>query len=92
MRIYKTDNHKVQYLENYKRNRFQEQNVNKIADKDKVTISHKALNIKDIQQEMARIPEIREDRVKELKEQVQKGTYRVPARAIASKILSFDLE
>lgn len=92
MRIYKTDNHKVQYLDNYTRNRFQEQNINKATDKDKVIISHKALNIKDIQQELVRIPDIREDRVKELKEQVQKGTYRVPARAIASKILNYGLE
>ncbi|MFY9394799.1 MAG: flagellar biosynthesis anti-sigma factor FlgM [Halanaerobiales bacterium] len=90
MRIYQTESRKIQYLEKYKKNPLQEQNISKNA--DKVLISNKALNIKDIQKELAQIPEIREDRVKELKEQVQKGTYRVPARAIASKILNYGLE
>lgn len=90
MRVYQTESHKVQYLENYKKNRLKEQNINKNT--DKVLISNKALNIKDVQEELAKIPELREEKVQYFKEQLQKGTYRVPARAIASKILNYGLE
>lgn len=90
MRVYQTENHKVQYLDRYKKNRTQELNNNKNA--DKVTISSKALNIKDIQKELAGLPEIRKEKVQLLKEQIQGGTYQVSARAIASKILNPGLE
>lgn len=90
MRIYQTDNKKVHYLERYKENKFKSQTMEKNS--DKVVISKKALNIKDVEKELAKIPELREEKVQALKNQIQNGTYQVSARSIAAKIMNNGLE
>ncbi|MTI59256.1 MAG: flagellar biosynthesis anti-sigma factor FlgM [Firmicutes bacterium] len=90
MRVYQASNQKVRYLDNNKQNKFKAQGAGKGS--DKVLISKKALNIKDLQQDLAKIPEIREEKVQALKEQIQSGTYQVSARSIAQRLLNNDLE
>lgn len=86
MRIGQANNEKVRYLDNNKKNTLKSQTVDKGS--DKVLISKKALNVKDIQKKLSKISEIREEKVQILKDQVQAGTYQVSAQAIAHKLLN----
>lgn len=54
---------------------------------DQVTISSKALNIKGLKLELKKLPEVREEKVQMLKEQIQHGTYEVSSRAIVQKLM-----
>lgn len=90
MRVYQTNNQKIRHLETYKKNDLKSQVTEKSS--DKIVISKKALNIKDIKKDLAKIPEIRKEKVQALKQQIQTGAYRVSAQAIASKIINNDLE
>ncbi len=54
---------------------------------DKVTISEESQEIQGILSELKAVPEIREQKVAELRAAVRQGTYQVPARKVAEKLL-----
>lgn len=63
-------------------------NVNKSQSRDKVDLSSEAKDFATVKKLIANTEEVREDKVKELKEKMEQGTYDVTAEQVASKILS----
>jgi negative regulator of flagellin synthesis FlgM len=58
-----------------------------VLSKDQVTVSEKAKEIGRLQLEVSKIPEIRTDRVEEIKNAITAGTYDVKGEAVAGKML-----
>lgn len=56
--------------------------------KDSMNISSEAQNIKKIKQKLAQMPDIRKQKVEELKDSINKGEYKVNSRLVARNILS----
>jgi len=54
---------------------------------DSVEISERARELARAQQAVEASPDVREDKVAELKKQIEDGTYNVPAEALADKLL-----
>ena len=54
---------------------------------DRVTISEESQEIQGILNQLKAVPEVREQKVAELRAAVQQGTYQVPARKVAEKML-----
>ena len=54
---------------------------------DTVAISDTAKRIQDANAQLKTIPDIREDKVAELKDQIEKGTYRPDAEKVAGAML-----
>lgn len=55
---------------------------------DKVDVSASSRSFETALQAVKDAPEVRMDRVQELQEQINNGSYKVDARAVAEKILS----
>ncbi|MCL4536536.1 MAG: flagellar biosynthesis anti-sigma factor FlgM [Nitrospirae bacterium] len=58
-----------------------------VLSKDQVTVSEKAKEIGRLQIEVSKLPEIRTDRVDEIKNAINAGTYNVKGEAVAGKLL-----
>jgi negative regulator of flagellin synthesis FlgM len=58
---------------------------------ERIDLSGKARDVLQLQKAVAETPEIREDRVSELKARIENGTYRVSAEDIASKMVGESL-
>ena len=54
---------------------------------DTVVLSDTAKKVQEAQNQLAEIPDIREDKVAELKEQIENGTYNMDEEEIAGKII-----
>jgi len=54
---------------------------------DKVVISDAAKRIQEARAKLDEIPDVREDKVAELRNQIQNGTYQMDADKIAAKLL-----
>jgi negative regulator of flagellin synthesis FlgM len=54
---------------------------------DRVTISEESQEIQGILSQLKAVPEVREQKVAELRAAVRQGTYQVPARKVAEKLL-----
>ncbi len=88
MRVYQTNNQKVRELNSHK---MKGQKIPSTEQgSDKITISPQALNVKELKKDLAQIPELRMERVQDLRKQIQLGTYQVSGQAIARKILNQD--
>lgn len=57
---------------------------------DKVAVSDKAQVYQTLLQKAKKLPSVREERVKALAEQINRGEFQVDARKIADKLSSFD--
>ncbi len=55
---------------------------------DEAVLSPLAQDVLTAQRALAQVPDIRQDRVAELKSQIASGTYQVDSRAVADKIVS----
>ncbi len=69
-------------------NKQQNKNVESDKKADKVKISKEAKNIKKMQKALKEQPEIRQEKVDKIKQQVSNGTYKVNPEKIAEKIIS----
>jgi negative regulator of flagellin synthesis FlgM len=58
---------------------------------DTVVLSDAAKRIQEAKKQLDAIPDIREDKVAQLKEQVENGTYEIDAEKIADKMLKDSL-
>jgi negative regulator of flagellin synthesis FlgM len=58
---------------------------------ERVDLSSKAKDIHKIKQDLEQIPEIREDKVNELKRQIENGSYAINPGKIADKMLEESL-
>lgn len=52
-----------------------------------MNLSTKAIDIKQLRDAINRLPDIREDKVRELKDKVEKGIYDVDGQKIAEKMV-----
>ncbi|MGD8989909.1 MAG: flagellar biosynthesis anti-sigma factor FlgM [Desulfobacterales bacterium] len=68
-----------------------EQKEQQQAKADTVALSNAAKNIQQAQKELEALPDVREDKVAELKEQIENGTYEIDAEKIADKMLKDSL-
>ncbi len=71
-------------------NKVPSQGTNEVkkSDQDAVSISQAAKEMQEVQKAVRDAPDVREDKVAEIKKQIQDGTYRVPAEAVVEKLLS----
>ena len=58
-----------------------------ILSKDQITVSESAKEIGRLQIEVSKVPEIRDDRVNEVKNAINAGTYNVKGEAVAGKLI-----
>lgn len=58
------------------------------AEQDKVSISEAARELQEAQKAVQAAPDVREDKVAELKKQIQQGAYKIPEEAVVEKLLS----
>jgi negative regulator of flagellin synthesis FlgM len=58
-----------------------------VLSKDQVTVSERAKDIARLQTEVSNVPEIRADRVQELQNAINTGTYNVRGEAVAGKFI-----
>lgn len=58
-----------------------------VLTKDQVTVSESAKNISRLMVETSNIPDIRADKVEELKNAINSGTYEVKGSEVAGKII-----
>ena len=58
---------------------------------ERVDLSSKAKDIQKIKQDLDQIPEIREEKVNELKRQIENGSYAINSGRIADKMLEESL-
>jgi negative regulator of flagellin synthesis FlgM len=64
-----------------------EQPENQPTKADTVVLSDTAKTVQEARTQLESIPDVREDKVAELKEQVESGTYEIDAEKIAEKML-----
>lgn len=57
------------------------------AKADTVALSNAAKNIQEAQKQLEAIPDVREDKVAQLREQIENGTYEIDEEKIADKML-----
>jgi negative regulator of flagellin synthesis FlgM len=58
---------------------------------DTVVLSDAAKRIQEAKKQLEAIPDVREDKVAQLKEQIENGTYKIDEEKIADKILKDSL-
>ncbi len=96
MKISKVDDAALQAVQQYQKiNKVQSDSSQKVggnaAPEEKVNLSAKARDIQQLRDAVNQLPDVREDKVRELKEQVDKGTYAVNGQNIAEKMVSESL-
>jgi len=96
MKISKVDDAAVQALQQYqKADKVQNELNPKVngnaAPDEKVNLSTKARDIQQLRDAVSQLPDVREDKVRELKDQVDKGAYDVNGQKIAEKMVSESL-
>lgn len=93
MKISDTNMQTTQGISSYARGETARPNAEKQAEggvavpQERIDLSGKAREVQQLQKAVTEAPEIREDRVNELKSRIQNGTYHVSAEDIASKIV-----
>ena len=96
MKISKVDDAALQALQQYQKvDKVQNESNQKVngsaAPEEKVNLSTKARDIQQLQNAVNRLPDVREEKVRDLKDQVDKGTYAVNGQKIAEKMVSDSL-
>lgn len=62
--------------------------INKTDKRDEVSLSENAKEFQNIYQKLKNVPDVREEKVDRIKEQLRTGTYNVNSEEVAEKILS----
>ncbi|MGA3207219.1 MAG: flagellar biosynthesis anti-sigma factor FlgM [Syntrophales bacterium] len=96
MKISKVDDAAIQAVQQYqKTEKVQEESSAKVdgsaAPEEKVNLSTKARDIQQLRDAVSQLPDVREDKISELKDQVDTGTYDVNGQKIAEKMVSESL-
>jgi negative regulator of flagellin synthesis FlgM len=58
-----------------------------VLSKDQVTVSERAKDMARLQADVSKVPEVRADRVQELQNAINTGTYNVRGEAVAGKFI-----
>jgi negative regulator of flagellin synthesis FlgM len=85
-----------QLIQQYQRNNIGNQPVDKpvtaaVAPEEKVDLSTRSKDLLQIKKTVSQLPEIREDKIQELKTQVEQGTYNINGDKIAEKMIGESL-
>lgn len=96
MKISDVKDTNAQIIQQYQRNDNMRQNSDKQVSRasvpeEKVDLSTKARDIQQIKSALAKLPEIREEKVRDLKEAIEAGTYNVSGEKIAGKMVGESL-
>jgi len=96
MKISKVDDAAVQALQQYQKiDKVQNESSPKVdgsaAPEEKVNLSTKARDIQQLRDAVSQLPDVREDKVRELRDQVDKRAYDVNGQKIAEKMVSESL-
>lgn len=70
----------------------QQQQQTSGLESDNVTISEKGKDVSEMTRTLKSMPEVRADKIADLKERIANGTYNVSARDVAAKIVNTALE
>ena len=86
----------TQMIQQYQRNDTLNQTVDKQktvppAPEEKVEISKRAKDIQQVKNAIAGLPDVREEKVQELKSQIEKGTYAMNSAKVAEKMVGDSL-
>ncbi|QSP94034.1 flagellar biosynthesis anti-sigma factor FlgM [Marinobacter salinisoli] len=68
----------------------QARNQGAAASGDSVSLSNQAKNLKQIEQSLADLPEVDDNRVEKIRSALENGTYKVDAEKLAQKMLEMD--
>lgn len=63
-----------------------------VVESDEVSISEKGKDVSEMTSTLKEMPDVRADKVAELKERIANGTYNISGKDIASKIINTALE
>jgi len=63
-------------------------NNNKSGEQDKLAVSENAQVLQNIMQKVKELPDIREEKVKEISDQIARGEFKLDAASIAASMLS----
>lgn len=82
----------TQYIQQYQRNESaapaaEKQAAAQTKTTEKVDLSTMAKDIQKAKVEVSKLPDVREEKVREIKDQVDKGTYNVSGEQIANKMV-----
>ena len=85
-----------QMLQQYQRNVGTGQSVDKpqttaVAPEEKVDLSNQSKDLVQIKRAISQLPEIREEKVQELRTQIEKGVYNINSDKIADKMIGESL-
>ena len=97
MKIAETGNSLTELISQYKINEEKasletvKQSADGIAQEDKVTLSSTARDIHQAEKALEKLPDVREEKVRELKDRIEAGKYDVNGEKIAEKMLNESL-
>ena len=97
MKIHKIDDHTTQMIQQYQKpekveDRSSEPQVSgHLAPQEKVNLSTTAKDVQRIKNTIDQLPEVREEKVREIQAQIDRGTYKVDGEKIAEKMVGESL-
>ncbi|HNS54676.1 MAG TPA: flagellar biosynthesis anti-sigma factor FlgM, partial [Syntrophales bacterium] len=62
-----------------------------LVPEEKVNLSTTAKDVQNLKNAVSSLPDVREDMVRNLREQIEKGTYKVDAEKVAEKMVGESL-
>ena len=65
--------------------------ANNLVPEEKVNLSTTAKDVQNLKNAISKLPDVREEKVQALKDQIEKGTYRVDADKVADKMVGESL-
>jgi negative regulator of flagellin synthesis FlgM len=98
MKISKVDDATLQMIQQYQKTEKVEDRAsekaaaaNNLVPEEKVNLSTTAKDVQNLKNAISKLPDVREEKVQALKDQVEKGTYRVDADKVAEKMVGESL-
>jgi flagellar biosynthesis anti-sigma factor FlgM len=96
MKISDVKDTNAQMIQQYQRNNDMHQNSDKqvgaaLVPEEKVDLSTKARDVQQIKNALVKLPDVREEKVQELKKEIEAGTYNVSGDKIAEKMVGESL-
>jgi negative regulator of flagellin synthesis FlgM len=98
MKISKVDDASLQMIQQYQKtdkveDRASEKAVaaNNLVPEEKVNLSTTAKDVQKLSNAVSKLPDVREEKVQALKDQIEKGGYKVDAEKVAGKMVGESL-
>jgi len=98
MKISKVDDATLQMIQQYQKTDKVEDRAsekaaaaNNLVPEEKVNLSTTAKDVQNLKNAISKLPDVREEKVQALKDQIEKGTYRVDADKVADKMVGESL-